>query len=429
MVSIKRKEIKKKVSEKLGAFIREDVKTKDLKNLERLIFLIALLALALTGLQLNRAQSYRKYERIRFTSAGATLYANLYYPTKNLSFQEKRPLLIFCHGIGSKRDFDLRIPIEFTKRGFYVAALDYQGHGESGGNINNIDPHLDPIDSPGPALAQDCTKLLEKLKTMAFYSNVNTSQIGLIGHSLGGLVVLMNQALNPEFKYTVAWAPLVNFVPPQFGLEWQGYENFIPVNLLNSNNTDNLLIIMHTQDEVLDFKANALKAKQLTNCTVINITKPLLGGGHQLFSNEVLAYSIRWFEEHFFNSSVKNGPISISFIWNYILIILNLVLLIFIISLLISQSSKYFHLKPELIDQDKKKGKRIVVELKKISKVALILIYSSLFIINWQIFTTYFGVIGIFYASLLFSAAFLLVKGIKYFWRFKKEKVESMRKA
>ncbi|MFX1487685.1 MAG: hypothetical protein ACFFBI_00940, partial [Promethearchaeota archaeon] len=159
------------------------------------------------------------------------------------------------------------------------------------------------------------------------------------------------------------------------------------------------------------------------------ITKPLLGGGHQLFSNEVLAYSIRWFEEHFFNSGVDNGPIRISFIWNYILIILNLVLLVFIISLLISQSSKYFHLKHEQIDQSKKKVKRIVVELKKISKVALVLIYSSLFIINWQFFATYFGVIGIFYASLLFSSAFLLVKGIKYFWRFKKEKVESMRKA
>jgi predicted dienelactone hydrolase len=138
-------------------------------------------------LHFNKAISYEKYERVQFESSGATLYANLYYPTKPLEFQEKRPLIIYCHGMGGKRDFDLRITIEFTKRGFYVAALDYQGHGESEGSINNIDQTTGI-----PALAQDCSRLLDKLETMPFYSNVNTSQIGLIGHSLGGMVVLMN---------------------------------------------------------------------------------------------------------------------------------------------------------------------------------------------------------------------------------------------
>ena len=89
---------------------------------------------------------------------------------KDISFQDQRPLLIYCHGIGSQRDFDLRIPIEFSKRGFYVAALDYQGHGESGGNINNID-----LVTKIPALAQDCSRLLDKLETMQFYSDVNSS--------------------------------------------------------------------------------------------------------------------------------------------------------------------------------------------------------------------------------------------------------------
>ena len=49
MVPIKRKAIKKKISQKLGAFLKEDEKKRDLKTLEKLIFLIFLLALALTG--------------------------------------------------------------------------------------------------------------------------------------------------------------------------------------------------------------------------------------------------------------------------------------------------------------------------------------------------------------------------------------------
>ncbi|MHA1479108.1 MAG: alpha/beta hydrolase, partial [Promethearchaeota archaeon] len=170
----------------------------DRKFFKRIIVLIILLVFSLSYLAYDRAISYNRYERVGFQSAGATLYANLYYPSKNLEFQDQRPLVIYCHGIGSQRDFDLRIPIELSKRGFYVAALDYQGHGESGGNIINIDPITDR-----PALAQDCSKLLDKLETLPFYSNVNTSQIGLIGHSLGGFVVLMNQALDPRFNVTV----------------------------------------------------------------------------------------------------------------------------------------------------------------------------------------------------------------------------------
>ncbi|MFX0000435.1 MAG: alpha/beta hydrolase family protein [Candidatus Hodarchaeota archaeon] len=374
----------------------------------------------LAALNFNKFQSYRKCERIQFYSAGATLYANLYYPSRTLSFQEKKPLIIYCHGIGSQRDFDLRIPIEFTKRGFYVAALDYHGHGESGGTINDIDSSTN-----SPALAQDCTKLLEKLKSSSFFSDINTSQIGLIGHSLGGMVVLMNQALNPDFKATVAWAPLVNFTPPKFGLGWQGYEQYIPANLINATNSENLLIIMHVNDEALNYSEQALLAKKLTNCTVINVTRPLIGGGHQLFSNQVLLDSIQYFEIQFFNSESINGPITITYIWNYVLIFLNLGLLISIILLLISYSSKFFRLNSKSSNPVIKNENKRFPKTRKIGKIVLILFFSSIFILNWQLFASIFGLIGVFFASLLFSLFYLIIKIIKYFIGFKKKKVES----
>jgi predicted esterase len=417
--------LKEKVKRKLDTFFHEKVDSQDLINLEKIILLIVVLVFTLIALEVNKSVSYKKYERVQFRSAGATLYANLYYPSKSLSFQDKRPLIIYCHGIGSQRDFDLRIPIEFTKRGYYLAALDYQGHGESGGNINNIDES-----SNIPALAQDCTKLLEKLKTLSFYSDVNDSQIGLIGHSLGGMVVLMNQALNPEFKVTVAWAPLVNFTPPRFGLKWQGYEKYIPVNLLNSTNSENLLIIAHVKDEVLDYTENALKAQELTNCTLISITTPLIGGGHQLFSDKVLKDSIKWFELNFFNSESINGPIRITFMWNYILIFLNLGLLIAIIFLLVSYSAKFFRLRPKSNNVGLENDKIAMSKIKKIKKkivtsvkISQIVIYSSLFILNWLYFSSLFGLIGIFYASLIFSGLFLTIKFIIYIIRLRKQKI------
>jgi len=232
----------------------------DIKFFKQMILLIGLLTLSLIYLNLNKSISYYKYERIKFNSSGANLYANLYFPSNPISFQDKKPLIIYCHGIGSQRDFDLRIPIEFTKRGFYVAALDYQGHGESGGNIINIDP-----DTNIPALAEDCSNLLDKLETLPFYSDVNVSQIGLIGHSLGGMVVLMNQALDPRFNITVAWAPLVNFNPQELGIiQTEEYYQYIPVNLLNETNTNNLLMYKILQFH--RFKRFTIKNQDFHDC-------------------------------------------------------------------------------------------------------------------------------------------------------------------
>ncbi|NVM37257.1 MAG: alpha/beta fold hydrolase [Candidatus Lokiarchaeota archaeon] len=384
---------------------------KDHHQLKKLLIFIIILIITLTSLQLNKTQSYNKYERVQFESSGATLYANLYYPSKTLEFQAQRPLVIYCHGIGSKRDFDLRIPIEFTKRGFYVAALDYQGHGESGGNINNLDT-ITGI----PALAQDCSNLLDELETLPFYRDVDASQIGLIGHSLGGMVVLMNQALDPRFQVTVALAPLFNFTPPRYGFVYnEDFINYIPVNLLNEENTQNLLVIMHVDDEALDFSDNALKAQELTNCTVIPIEGFLLGGGHQLFSNEVLIESINWFESHFFGSPNINGCIVITFYFNYALIFINIILIFISVISLISISSRLFFKK------DKKNehfnSLDIEIPLNTSNKRKLIItttLYIGAFLLNWALFEKFYGLIGILYASILMLVSFAAIRIIRF---------------
>jgi len=399
------------------------VDKKDLQFYKRMIVLIILLVISLSYLAYDRSVSYTRYERIDFQSSGATLYANLYFPSKSLEFQEKRPLLIYCHGIGSQRDFDLRIPIEFSKRGFYVAALDYQGHGESGGNILDIDPITNK-----PALAQDCSKLLDKLETLSFYSNVNTSQIGLIGHSLGGFVVLMNQALDPRFNITVAWAPLVNFDPNQIQVIQPGYEQYIPANLLNKTNTNNLLVIMHVDDEVLNYADQALVAQNLTDCELIPITGPLFGAGHQLFSDVVIVESIKWFELNFFNSVSINGPINITFIVNYIVLFITLILLVFIVLSLISYTSKFIPYKKESppIEIVRKVTKLSKIKDKAITtkQILKIVFYTSIFLLNWEIFERVLGLFGIFLASLNITVIYFTVKVILYFRKLREDEVK-----
>lgn len=396
----------------------------DAQFFKRITILIVLLVISLSYLAYDKSISYSRYEKIDYQSSGATLYANLYYPSKNLGFQEQRPLIIYCHGIGSQRDFDLRIPIEFTKRGFFVVALDYQGHGESSGNIINIDPTTDI-----PALAQDCSKLLDKLERLPFYSNVNTSQIGLIGHSLGGMVVLMNQALDPRFNVTVTWAPLVNFDPQQLGIvNTDNYDPYIPVNLLNKTNTNNLLIIMHVDDEALNFTRQALVAQSLTDCIVIPITEPLIGGGHQLFSNVVLIESINWFENYFFKSETINGPINITFLVNYVVLFVTLLLLVLVVLSLISYSSKFFRAKEDIIQKNSIKNdvpiSKIKVKAKKIKQILKIIFYTTIFLLNWEIFERMFGFVGIFLASLNISIIYFTVKLIYYLKDLKEKRVK-----
>lgn len=384
---------------------------KDHRQLKKLLIFIIILIITLTTLQLNKAQSYNRYERVQFESSGAILYANLYYPNKTLEFQEQRPLIIYCHGIGSKRDFDLRIPIEFTKRGFYVVALDYQGHGESGGNINNINP-ITGI----PALAQDCSNLLDDLETLPFYADVDSSQIGLIGHSLGGMIVLMNQALDPRFQVIVALAPLFNFTPPRYGFVYnEEFINYIPVNLLNEENTQNLLVIMHVDDEALDFSDNALKAQELTNCTVIPIEGFLLGGGHQLFSDEVLIKSINWFESHFFGSPSINGHIFITFYFNYALIFINIILIFISVISLISISSRLFFKKEKRFVDFNSLDFEISIDTPNKRKLIITTtLYIGAFLLNWALFEKFYGLIGIIYASLLMLVSFTVIRIISF---------------
>ncbi len=391
----------------------EDV---DIRRLRNLGILVLFLGISLALLFGNRSQSYEKYKRIQFESSGAQLYANIYYPRQSIEFQDKHPLVFWVHGIGNSRDLDLRIPVELTKRGFFVVTIDYQGHGESEGDIDNIDP-----ETGKPAIAEDCSKLLDVLEDMPFFEKeIDDSQIGLVGHSLGGMIVLMTQALDSRFKATVAWNPLVDPEVSEIPIG-EDYEKYYPINFLNENNTKNLLIIAHVYDECLSFKKNALAAHKLTDCELIEINYPLLGGGHAMLADEAVVETIKWFEDIFFGSVSKNGPIILSYYFNYILIALSLILLFMTIFALVYYSAKFFNLEKKSKQAIEPHSPHELSKIKKIFQCFKIIAAIAFFINLWVWFVIWFGLFGLFYASAIIFFTYIVGKLLLiYYKKYKK---------
>ncbi|MHA1803421.1 MAG: alpha/beta hydrolase [Promethearchaeota archaeon] len=367
--------------------------------------------------------SYQKYERIQFESAGATLYANLYYPNINLPFQEKHPLVIWAHGIGSQRDLDLRVPVEFTKRGFFVVAIDYQGHGESEGNILNIDEKTGV-----PALAEDCSNFLNYFEnTNVFKTRIDKDQIGLIGHSLGGMVVLMNGALDNRFKAIVTWAALVNPDPKMFGLSKDDpFVEYFPVNLLTKQNTENLLAFHHVHDELLNFSENALVLQEITGCQLITIEKKLPFSNHTLLSDEVLIGTIYWFEQIFFGDIKINGPIYLTYSINYVLLGISLSSLLLCTIAIIRFASNYFIFE-EAKDYFKKNKNRKLIEKEPIQelekdfmrsdiylRIIKIGISFSFFLIIFEISFLFLSLLSFIIAPLIMIVLYFLGKAVLY---------------
>ena len=376
-------------------------------------------------LYINRCQSYVFYQRIQFDSAGATIYANLYYPQKDLDFQEKHPLVIYAHGIGWQKDIDLRISLELTKRGFFVASLDYQGHGESSGHLLTVDQITGK-----PGLAQDCSKLLDAIESLDAYNQIDGNQVGLIGHSMGGLVVLINGAVDPRFSATISWAGVAdisgigNYLGDEEGAVFAQYS---PTNIMDSSHPKNLLLIHHLEDTVVDYEDNALIAQGLTGCTLITITRQLVGGGHALFADEVMIETINWYESVFFGSETVNGPIILTFLSTFIFIGMSLMGLCFTALSLMIFVSKYI-LKPELFDYSTKSSS-IDEEISRSTqnKKKVLLILTIVFFIGiWYISSRRMALASIIVTPLLILIIYPIYKWIlkKVFDTSEKEKIE-----
>ncbi|MCJ7572496.1 MAG: alpha/beta fold hydrolase [Candidatus Thermoplasmatota archaeon] len=153
---------------------------------------------------------------ITFESCGYSLYGEIYYPTNKT---DRFPGIVFCEGGGGYVSAYSWIPKALAKQGYVTFIFDFPGQGKSEGILPSyaIDiPRLNLFLRFGASLEATIhsrmgiwMKVTKDAITFLISENpvnylVNSSNIGLIGHSLGGFAVTGSAAQQENIKAIVA---------------------------------------------------------------------------------------------------------------------------------------------------------------------------------------------------------------------------------
>ncbi|MFC3070851.1 alpha/beta hydrolase [Phenylobacterium soli] len=118
---------------------------------------------------------------VRFKGDGIEQSALLYTPP-SATPAHPAPAVLVSHGYINTREMQSPFAIELARRGFVVLAIDMAGHGYSQGAVFN------PRDAGGPAA-------LAYLRSLPFVDKAN---VGLEGHSMGGIPIGAAAAAEPD---------------------------------------------------------------------------------------------------------------------------------------------------------------------------------------------------------------------------------------
>jgi pimeloyl-ACP methyl ester carboxylesterase len=121
---------------------------------------------------------------VRFAGDRGVTLSGLVYQPATATAAHPAPAVLVSHGYINTREMQSPFAIELARRGFVVLAMDMEGHGYSGGSVR-----LGPgQDLGGPAA-------LRYLQSLPY---VDKSNIGLEGHSMGGVPIATAAASQPD---------------------------------------------------------------------------------------------------------------------------------------------------------------------------------------------------------------------------------------
>ncbi len=216
--------------------------------------------------------------------------------------------IILIPGINSKKESNAEKCFELVKHGFFVFIIDKRGHGDSDGLLSLL--ANEPF---------DIIKCIDYIELN--YPQVNSSRIGLFGLSYGGGAALIAQTQEPRILTTVVYHPFSNIsdllidFPIQHlignTLEIQFDEQSIkknsPVEILNSSNTRNLLIIHGTDDITVKLEHSQIIYQILSGESrddIELIERPHLNHEQNINDKSSLKYAISWILYYYRNSSI-----------------------------------------------------------------------------------------------------------------------------
>jgi dienelactone hydrolase len=161
---------------------------------------------------------------------GNAALSGLLYRPKSAEAQKPAPAFVIAHGISSSKEMMSSIGLELARRGFISLCLDLFGHGESQGSLE--DGQNDPSFGVYSAL--------QYLKSQPF---VNSSSLGLIGHSLGAGAARATIARETNIGSTILIGGGFgeNVEDPEYGV-------------FNSTFPKNLLVIVGKYDVLFDLE-------------------------------------------------------------------------------------------------------------------------------------------------------------------------------
>ena len=159
---------------------------------------------------------------IRVEDQGKQLSALLFRPEAALP-GTPASAIVLAHGISESKDITSNLGLELARRGFVVLCLDLLGHGGSDGTISEGNNETD----------FGVSAAVQYLEAQPY---VNASEIGLVGHSLGGGAVIATATKHRNISAVV-------LIAGGLGTSAQGQSE-----KLNSTFPRNLLVIVGKYD-------------------------------------------------------------------------------------------------------------------------------------------------------------------------------------
>ena len=119
---------------------------------------------------------------------------------------EVRPVVVICHGFKGFKDWGMlpKVAERFALAGFTAVSFNFSGSG--------VGPSSDVVDEPERWFRQTLSGDLADLETvLSHVVRDGSSWVGLVGHSRGGGVAIIQAARDARVKALVTWASVAGF--------------------------------------------------------------------------------------------------------------------------------------------------------------------------------------------------------------------------